>query len=67
MPETFSERYAALLKNDVFTIQARENVSQATKKNKKFLLSHMTNERTIQTKRQSCSIYNSIAPFHSLN
>ena len=28
MPETFSERYAALLKNDVFTIQARENVSQ---------------------------------------
>jgi len=28
MPETFSELYASLLKNDVFTIQARENVNQ---------------------------------------
>lgn len=30
MPETFSELYASLLKNDVFTIQARENVNQGT-------------------------------------
>ena len=28
MPETFSELYTSLLKNDVFTIQARENVNQ---------------------------------------
>lgn len=28
MPETFSELYASLLKNDVFTVQARENVNQ---------------------------------------
>ena len=28
MPETFSELYASLLKNDVFTIQAGENVNQ---------------------------------------
>jgi hypothetical protein len=28
MPETFSELYASLLKNDVFTLQARENINQ---------------------------------------
>ena len=28
MPDTFAELYAPLLKNDVFTIQARENLAQ---------------------------------------
>src|SRR5579859_1939792 len=28
MPETFSELYASLLKNDIFTLQARENINQ---------------------------------------
>ena len=28
MPETYSELYTSLLKNDVFTIQARENINQ---------------------------------------
>ena len=28
MPNTFAELYASLLKNDVFTVQARENLAQ---------------------------------------